>query len=137
VNMMSVKLSTDSIRNIAAFEDVTQIHAHDCLITEDCVYFLVDPDKVGLAIGKNGVVIRELRRVFGKTVRVFGRYETPELFVRNAFPHVKSVDTSNGRITVSIPEEDRVSAIGKNGRNIKAIRELMERHFPIKDLRVK
>ena len=74
--MMSVKLGTDSIRNIAAFEDVTQIHAHDCLITEDCIYFLVDPDKVGLAIGKNG-------------------------------------------------------------RNIKAMREIMERHFSIKDLRVK
>jgi N utilization substance protein A len=134
---MSVKLGTDSIRNIAAFEDVTQIHAHDCLITDECIYFLVDPDKVGLAIGKNGVVIRELRRVFGKTVRVFGHYETPELFIRNAFPHVKSMDISNGRITISIPEEDRVSAIGKNGRNIKAIREIMERHFSIKDLRVK
>jgi N utilization substance protein A len=134
---MSVKLGTDSIRNIATFENVTQVHAYDCLITEDCIFFLVDPDKVGLAIGKNGVVIKELRRVFGKTVKVFGRYETPELFVRNAFPHVKSIEISNGRITVTMPEEDRVSAIGKNGRNIKAIREIMERHFSIKDLRVK
>jgi N utilization substance protein A len=134
---MSVKLGTDSIRNIAAFENITKVHAHDCLITEECVYFLVDPDKVGLAIGKNGVVIRELRRVFGKAVKVFGRYGTPELFIRNVFPRVKSIDISSGRITISIPEEDRVSAIGKNGRNIKAIREIMERHFSIKDLRVK
>ena len=44
---MSVKLGTDSIRNIAAFEKITEVHAHDCLITEECVYFLVDPEKVG------------------------------------------------------------------------------------------
>jgi len=134
---MSVKLGTDSIRNIAAFEDITQVHAHDCLITEDCVYFLVDPDKVGLAIGKNGVVIRELRNIFGKTVRVFGHYPSPELFIRNTFQNVKSVDMSNGRITVTIPEEDRVSAIGRNGRNIKAVREIMERHFSVRDVRIK
>jgi len=135
--MMSVKLGTDSIRNIAAFENITQIHAHDCLITEDCVYFLVDPDKVGLAIGRNGVVIRELRKVFGKTVKVFGHYPNPELFIRNTFQNVKTIDVNNGRITVTIPDEDRVSAIGRNGRNIKAIREIMERHFSIKDLRIK
>ena len=134
---MSVKLGTDSIRNIAAFENITEVHARDCLITEDCVYFLVDPEKVGLAIGKNGSVIRELRKVFGKTVRVFGYYDSPELFVRNAFPNVKAVEMNNGRITVAIPEEDRIAVIGKNGRNIKAVREIMERHFDIRDLRVK
>ena len=134
---MSVKLGTDSIRNIAAFEKITEVHAHDCLITEDCVYFLVDPEKVGLAIGKNGVVVRELRKVFGKTVKVLGYYDNPEQFIKNTFPNVKSIDMSNGRITVAIPEEDRISVIGKNGRNIKAVKELMERHFDIKDLRVK
>jgi N utilization substance protein A len=134
---MSVKLGTDSIRNIAAFEKITEVHARDCLITEDCVYFLVDPEKVGLAIGRNGVVIRELRKVFGKTVKVFGYYGTPELFVTNALPHVKNIESSNGRITVTVPEEDRVAAIGRNGRNIKAVREIMERHFDIKDIRVK
>ena len=134
---MSVKLGTDSIRNIATFEKITEVHARDCLITEDCVYFLVDPEKVGLAIGKNGVVIKELRRVFGKTVKVFGHYDTPELFIRNAFHNVKSIEMNGGRITVSIPEEDRITIIGKSGRNIKALREIMERHFDIKDLRVK
>jgi len=134
---MSVKLGTDSIRNIAAFESVTKVHAHDCLITEDCVYFLVDPGMVGLAIGKNGATIKELRKVLGKTVRVFGHYESPELFVRNAFHNVKSVEMSNGRMTVSVPEEERMGVIGRSGRNIKAVREIMERHFSIKDLRVK
>ena len=59
---MAVKLGIDSIRTIALFEKITNVHAKDCLITDDCVYFLVDPDKIGLAIGKNGSVIKEVRK---------------------------------------------------------------------------
>jgi N utilization substance protein A len=134
---MSVKLGTESIRTIATFEKVTKVHARDCLLKEDCVYFLVDPEKVGAAIGKNGMVIKELRKVFGKTVRVLGYYKEPELFLKNAFPSAKSIEVSNGGITVVVSEEDRVSVIGRNGRNIKAIREIVERHFDVKNLRVK
>ena len=134
---MSVKLETQSIRSIAAFENITQVHAKDCLLTDDCVYFMVDPEKVGLVIGRNGAVIRELRRVFGKTVKVLGYFDNPEAFIRNTFPNVKSIDMNSGGITITLPEEDKVAAIGKNGRNIKAVREMMDRHFSVKSLRVK
>lgn len=134
---MPVKLGTDSIRTIAAFEKITEIHARDCLIMDDCIYFLVDPEKVGLAIGRNGNVIRELRKIFGRTVRVFGYYSNPDAFIKNMFPTAKSIEMNNGGITITIPEEDRVSVIGKNGRNIKAVREILDRHFAIKNLRVK
>ncbi len=134
---MSVKLETQSIRTIAAFEKITEVHAKDCLITDDCVYFIVDPEKVGLVIGKNGSVIKELRRVFGKTVRIFGYYDNPEAFIRNTYPTAKSMDINNGGITVTLPEEDKIAAIGKNGRNIKAVREIMNRHFSVKNLRIK
>ena len=53
------------------------------------------------------------------------------------FPSAKSVEVSRGGITVTLSEEDRVSAIGKNGRNIKALREMLERHFAVKNIRVK
>jgi N utilization substance protein A len=134
---MSVKLETQSIRTIAAFENITEVHAKDCLLTEDCVYFIVDPEKVGLVIGRNGTVIRELRRVFGKSVRVLGYFDSPEAFIRNTFPTVKSIDINGGGITITLPDEDKVAAIGKSGRNIKAVREIMDRHFSVKSLRVK
>ena len=61
---MLVKFGTESIRNIATFEQVTKVHAKDCLIKEDCIYFLVDPDRVGIAIGRNGTCIKNLRKIF-------------------------------------------------------------------------
>ena len=134
---MPVKLETQSIRTIAAFEKLTEVHAKDCLITEDCIYFIVDPENVGLVIGKNGAVIKELRRVFGKMVKILGYYDNPEAFVKNTFPTAKSIEVNGGGITVTLPDEDKIAAIGKSGRNIKAIREILSRHFAVKNLRVK
>jgi len=134
---MNVKLSTQSIRTMAAFEKITDVHARDCLITDDCVYFLVDPDNVGLAIGKSGSTIRQLRKVFGRTVKVFGYYSSPDLFVRHAFPKAKNVEINSSGITVTIPEEEKVTAIGRNGRNVKAVRDMLYRHFSVKNLKVR
>jgi len=134
---MHVKLGTQSIRTIAAFEKITEVHAKDCIITDECIYFLVNPENMGLAIGKSGSTIRELRRVFGKTVKVFGYYSSPDLFIRHAFPKAKNVEMNSSGITVTIPEEDKVAAIGRNGRNIKAIRDMLYRHFSVKNLKIK
>ena len=61
---MTVKLETDTIRIIAAFENLTKVHARDCLVADNCIYFMVDADKIGMAIGKNGAVIKEIPGAF-------------------------------------------------------------------------
>ena len=134
---MSVKLGTDSIRTIAAFEKMTKVHARDCLIMDDSIYFLVDPARIGVAIGKNGSNIKEVSRAFGKTVRLFAYHDSPQEMIKAMVPTAKSVDMSKGNLSVSVPSNDRVAVIGKNGRNIKAIKELMNRHFSIKTVKLR
>ena len=134
---MPVKLGIDSIRTIALFEKVTNVHAKDCLITEDCVYFLVDPEKIGLAIGKNGAVIKEVRKSLGRQVKIFGYSDKPEEMIKNLIPNIKTMTFNNGSMVISIPSDDKVSVIGKNGRNIKAIKEIMKRHFSIKYVKLR
>lgn len=128
---MAVKLGIESIRAIALFEKVTNVHARDCLIADDFVYFLVDPDKIGLAIGKNGSVIKEVRRLLGKQVKLFGYNNKPEEMIKNMIPNIKNMNVNDGSMMISISPQDKVTVIGKNGRNIKAIKELMKRHFSI------
>ncbi len=134
---MAVKLGTECIRAMAVFEKITKVHARDCLITDECVYFLVDPEKIGLAIGKNGSVIKEVRKIFGKMIKLFGYSDNPKNFIKNIVPSVKSIEIDNDIITISIPMEERVTVIGKNGRNIKAIKKILKRHFAIKNLRLR
>ena len=134
---MAVKFETRSIRTLAYFEKKTKVHARDCIITDECIYFLVEPERVGMAIGKNGAIIKDVRRAFGKNVKVLGYYPDPEDMLKSLMPSIKSIDMSNSSITVTIPREDRVAAIGRNGANIKIAREIMNRHFSVKNLRLR
>lgn len=134
---MAVKLGIDSIRTIALFEKITNVHARDCLITEECVYFLVDPEKIGLAIGRNGLVIKEVRNVLRRQVRIFGYSDSPEEMIKNMIPNIKSMTFNDGSMVITVPASDKVAVIGKNGRNIKAIKEIMKRHFSINHLKLR
>ena len=134
---MTIKLETETIRTIAAFEKITKVHPRDCLITENCLYFLVEPGKVGMAIGKNGSIIKEVRRVFGKSVKLFPYSSDPEIMIRNIVPDAKNIEIANGSVKLSIQSKDKSTLIGKNGGNINAIREILKRHFAINELKVR
>jgi N utilization substance protein A len=133
---MPIKLETETIRIIAAFERITGVHPKDCLIGENNIYFLVEAGKVGMAIGRNGSVIKEARRVFGKPIRLFAHSDTPEELINSIVP-TKSIDNQNGAMVVSIQPKDRSQIIGRNGETIKAVREMLKRHFNISELKLR
>jgi NusA-like KH domain protein len=134
---MTVKLETDTIRIIAAFEKLTKVHAKDCLVAENCIYFLVDADKIGMAIGKNGAVIKETSNRLGKRIRLFGHADTPEGFIRGMVPGLKDIRTEDSSMVATIQPKDRTMMIGKNGETIKAIRDMLKRHYSISDFKIK
>lgn len=134
---MTVKLETPIIRTIALFEKITKVHAKDCVITDNCIYFIVDPKRIGMAVGKNGSVIKDVRRILNKHVKVFGYFKDPELFIKNMVPNINSVKVNNGSMTISVSNENKTSVIGRNGGNIKAIREILKRHFTIKNVKIR
>ena len=134
---MTITLETDVIRMVALFEKVTNVHAKDCIITDRCVYFLVDPKKVGSAIGKSGSTTKNLSRSIGKAVKVFGYASKPDELIRNIIPNIKSIDINGDTMVVSVPSEERMNVIGGGGRNIKFIKEVLNRHFEIKNFRLR
>ncbi|RLJ09562.1 MAG: NusA-like transcription termination signal-binding factor [Candidatus Aenigmatarchaeota archaeon] len=134
---MVIKLETQSIRAIAAFEKLTGVHAKDCIVTDDCVYFLVEPKKIGAAVGRNGNNIKEARKVFGRQVKVFGYYDGLEDMLKSLIPSVKSIEINDSSVTVTVPSEHKTSVIGRNGNNIKVIRQILDRHFFVKKFRLR
>ncbi len=134
---MTIKLTTEDIRTAGVFERLTGVHVKDCLMDEECVYFLIEPGKMGMAIGKNGSKIKNVGKTLGKIVKIFEYADTPEEMVKNFIPNLKSIEIDSNVVTVSIHVSDRSTVIGKNGRNIKMIREFLKRHFKIETLRLK
>ncbi|MFH1978514.1 MAG: NusA-like transcription termination signal-binding factor [Candidatus Aenigmatarchaeota archaeon] len=134
---MPIKLETMTIRTIATFENVTNVHAVDCIIADDYMCFLVDPEKVGLAIGKNGSTIKQLRKMFNKQIKVFGYYRDPESLVKGVIPEVIEIEQNSGALVATLPSGEKLSIIEKNNKNIKILKEILKRHFSIKTLKLR
>ena len=134
---MSIKLQTQNIRDIGVFERVTKVHVKDCIRDESSVYFMIERGKSGLAIGKNGAVIKSVSKVLGKTVKIFEFADDVETMVKNMIPTAKGVEVGGDSVTVTIPNSDRSVVIGRSGRNIKVMKEFLKRHFKINYLRLR
>ena len=134
---MEVKLTTEHIRTIALFEKVTRVNPKDCIITDSSIYFLVESENMGMAIGKNGINIKELRRITEKHIKIFPYSDDVEEFIRKTVPNVKTFENENGNIKVSVSQEDKLTVIGKGGDNINAIREILKRYFNIQSFKLR
>ena len=66
----SIKLSTDQMRMMSLFQNVTGATARDCVEDEkqDRVIFVVNTGKMGLAIGKGGIHIKSLQNILNRNV---------------------------------------------------------------------
>jgi len=134
---MNVKLGTEEIRSVSLFVKMTGVQPKDCLITEGALFFVLDPRSMIVAIGKSGANIKKLRQAFGKNVKLFAKYETAEETIRHMVPTVKAMKINDGVAVISIPLEEKSKVIGKNGNNIKSMKEVLRRHFALKDLKIR
>ncbi len=139
--MIRVKYSTEDIMAIAAFEKLTRTKVVDYIDAGDIAYFLVDAPSVAGIIGKNGSKIRTIERVMGRKVKVFRYSKDLEQFVRNLLL-VEVKDTkvlkNDGKIIVKVQVDRkyRPMLVGRDGKNINAIREFLRRWFKVHDIKL-
>ncbi|MFB6269939.1 MAG: NusA-like transcription termination signal-binding factor [Halobacterium sp.] len=140
---MTVRLSDEARRLIAAFEDETDASAVDCVVDddEDRVIFVVAAGDMGTAIGPGGSRVDALEDKLGRDVVLVEDAPTPEGFVANALSPaaVYNVTISENDTTVAYAEvahEDKGVAIGAGGKNIEAAKTLAKRHFDIDDIQL-
>jgi NusA-like KH domain protein len=126
---------TDIIRVINAFENITGTEVRDC-VCSDIVYFLVNPGKMAIAIGKNGQNIKVAERMLKKPIKIFEWSEDCEQFIKNMVPSVQKINLNGDKVTISTEKENRGVVIGKKGANIKIIREFLTRNSNIKELKL-
>jgi len=135
--MNKIKIDTETFRIISIFERVTKVHPKDCLVGSDAIYFLVEDKKIGLAIGKNGINTKRLSKLLGKDVRLFEYSESAENLVKNLIPSAENIEISGTSVKLSVPPQKRHSVIGRGGKNINMVKELLDRHYGIKELKIR
>jgi len=139
----SIKLSTDQMRLISLFQNVTKATARDCLDDEkqDRVIFVVNEGKMGLAIGKGGSNIKSLQNILKRNVELIEHFDDPIKFLKNILnpKFVKKVklDTNadgSSRAIVIVDHGKKGLVVGREGRNAEKARLFAKRYFNISNV---
>ncbi len=138
--MPEIKLTAEEMRYIALFQDLTRASVKDCIIdeNENRIIFLVKPGDMGLAIGRNGINIKRLKKLLGRNIEVVEWADNIEQLAKNALAparilNVKVLTTPSGKkkVLVTVDPQDKGVAIGKAGRNVARARMILKRYFDI------
>jgi len=139
----SIKLSTDQMRLISLFQNVTKATARDCLDDEkqNRVIFVVNEGKMGLAIGKGGSNIKSLQNILKRNVELIEHFDDPIKFLKNILnpKFVKEVklDTNadgSSRAIVIVDHGKKGLVVGREGRNAEKARLFAKRYFNISNV---
>lgn len=138
---MTITFTTETIRLLTLFENLTSVSVKDCFENHETVYYIVEEGKIGLAIGKGGNSIKQVEKMLRKKVKVYEYSSDISSFVKNLMPNVKEVNIieENGKdiVEVKVNKQDRGFIIGRGGEKIKIYKEILKRVHNISDLKVK
>ena len=143
--MAGERITPEELRYLSILEELTGALGIRCIIDDENnrLIFLVKETDVGKAIGKGGKNVKLMRVRLKKNIEIGPYGDDLESMVRNLFPSVKilGIDVSerNGekQVTVRVAEEDKGKAIGKEGRNIKRARLVLQKLYGISSVVVR
>ena len=141
----SIKLSTDQMRLISLFQNVTKTTARDCLDDEkqNKIIFVVNEGKMGLAIGKGGSNIKSLQNILKRNVELVEHFDDPIKFLKNIlnpkFVNEVKLDTKqdgSSQATVIVDQGKKGLVVGREGRNAEKARLFAKRYFNISTVQI-
>ncbi len=137
---MKITYDTGTMQVIAHFEKLTRARVKDCMVGENQVIFVVEPGDIAKAIGPRGANVRRLEDALKKKVRIAEFSHELVTFIKNlVYPiDVKDVREQDDGIVVIVPPDLKARGllIGRNAQTLRAYDAVVQRFFPIKELRV-
>ena len=137
--MIKAKYNSDSMKLIALFESMTGAQVKDCILNEKLM-FVVEENEMGKAIGKNGMHIKKLESMMKKKIRLVEFSKDLAQFIKNlAHPiEISNIENDDGKITLFGKDTStRAMLIGRERQNINHIKEIAQRYFDVKEIKVK
>jgi len=140
-----IKLASEELGLMSLFTQISGATPRDCVIDTKLnrVIFVVNPGEMGLAIGKNGSVIRSIENAVGRDVELVEYAEDPKDLIANSLnrKYVTSVRLSEKldgtRTAVVVVQEKRKGAVvGRGGRNAEKARLLAKRYYDISNVQI-
>ena len=135
-----IKLTTDQMKLMSLFQNITKATARDCIEDEkhDRIIFVVNEGKMGLAIGKGGAHIKSLQNKIDRNVELVEYNEDPIKLLKNILNEkyitdIKISERLDGsfQANVEVDGAKKGVVVGREGRNAEKARILARRYFNI------
>ena len=135
-----IKLTTDQMKLMSLFQNVTKATARDRIADEkrDRIIFVVNEGKMGLAIGKGGAHIKSLQNKIDRNVELVEYNEDPIKLLKNILNEkyitdIKISERLDGsfQANVEVDGAKKGVVVGREGRNAEKARILARRYFNI------
>jgi len=130
--------NSEIIGYINVFESVTKAKVKDCYLDKQLV-FIVEQGEIGKAIGKKGSNVKRVSNLLKKSVRVIEFNNNVEIFIKNLIMPVngKIYKEGDGVVFIELGSNaDRASVLGKNKKNLKELKEVVNKYFNV-EIKVK
>ena len=137
--MTSRILDAQTLQLIALFEQMTGAQVKDCVQEEGQIIFIVDQGEIAKAIGKGGKHARDLEYKSKKRVKIVEFHNDVIQFVQNLISPVEISEAKLEGETLVLRTKDLKSRgllIGRNATTLRFFEGIVQRYFPIKELKV-
>ncbi|MBR9680504.1 MAG: NusA-like transcription termination signal-binding factor [Candidatus Altiarchaeota archaeon] len=134
---MKLKIDNETFRFLNAFGTLTGVSAVDCFENKGEIVYVVEPGKIGVAVGKGGANIKKVENLLNKKIRLVEYSNDPTTFIRNVVYPIKVKNIyistkSSGDKVINIQADVKLKkTLIRDGKKLlKLIITLVERHFP-------
>jgi N utilization substance protein A len=118
----------------------TGAQVRDCVLSDGEALLIVGPGEAGKAVGRGGAHVRELERLTRRRIRIAEYSPDVASFIKGLVQPLEVRDASVENDTVVLTAADsetRGLLIGRNAHRLRALEAVVQRHFPIKEIRVR
>ena len=115
------------------FKKVTGVNLKDCFILDDVILFVTEIGKAGLAIGKGGKNIQNLKGNLNKEFKIIEFAEKPEKLAENfVFPAKPvSVSREDGKLSILFATgRERRMLLTDSQKRLKQLKAIIKRYYP-------
>jgi NusA-like KH domain protein len=128
-----------ALQTIALFEQLTGAHVKDCVPSDEQVIFIVHEGEIAKAIGKGGQHVRNLEHKLKKKIKIVEFHSDVLQFVKNVVAPIELKEAKMQDTALFLTAKDlktRGLLIGRGASNLRLFEAIVQRYFPIKELRV-
>lgn len=137
--MSKIVYDINAMKFMSLFENVTRARLKDCIIKDNMVLFIVQPNEISKAIGSKGGNVRKLENLLKRKVRIAEFAEEPVNFIKNLIHplQVREITEKEGTYVLTpVDLKTRGMLIGRNASNLRSFEEVVKRYFPVKEIKV-